>query len=183
MWTKDGKATERLVAKAVKMSSDLHETLNVACKSIAYQMLVHKNATPAINLFVGLDGSSIYLKSFVDWLEANVKAKLVQDKDTKAVKPSWSKDYKQLDDATATEAIDKMPPFWKQFKVPSAFKGFDYDEELAKLNKKAFEMARAAKQGTIKKGKEIIELTPGEIASINLGSFLKTVKQEEQAWN
>lgn len=172
-WSKDGKIANGLVTSAINASNKMHDVLNAAALSAAYQILRHKNSSPMIRLMTGLDGKAIYVKSLVQWTEATCKVTVSQDKATKEVKIAFGKSYVQLEEAAADTFVSELKPFWVMHKVPSAFNGFDYDAELAKLNKKAQEMARAIAEGTIKVKGEIVELTPDQIDMINLGSFTK----------
>lgn len=171
-WTTEGKGALAQVRAAIKHSKAMHIVMHDAARSALYQVIVHKNSTPMMQLIDGLLNSSIHVKGLVEWVSTHGKVTVSQDKNKKT-KITYSKDYAQQAEAQATEFINGLSEFWVFAPPPSPFKGWDYDAELAKLNAKAADYKRALDEGTLKIKGEVVELTDEDKAKIKLGSYSK----------
>ena len=107
--TTDAAETTRQVAFVVKLNKRMHGYMDTAARSCMFQMLVHRNSTPMLDLLNGLSGTSIHVVGLKNWVEkfGNVKVALV-DKKIKIV--YLSKDNLEAD--VAMPAIVQMPSFW-----------------------------------------------------------------------
>lgn len=171
-WTTDGKRALKQVNSALRSVANSHRIMDAAARSSAYQMLVHKNSTPMIALIQGLMGTSVHVKGLVDWVAENVGVSVAPiEKDKSKIKITYPEGYKLLTDEEAIEKINVIEAFWISNPPPAAFKGFSWADELNKLVKKAREMERASREGTIKVKGKITNLSDEEIAMIKLDGF------------
>lgn len=174
----DAKSLNRMIDDVLKTSKTMHERLHVVACNCAIQLLVHKQSTPTSKLVKGLLGTSIHAKGLIQWLEMSTNVKITQDKDG-AIKVTFPKEYKTMALDDAINWAKGVSSFWVSNPPPKPFEGFDYKAELAKLNKKAEDMARAKREGTLKRGKDIIELTPEQVAAINLDGYRPAIHAPE----
>jgi len=172
-FTSSGKQTTSYVASIVKTVNNMHGKLHIAAVSCVLTRMVHGNTEPMRLLMTGLSGKSIHVAGLKKWFEDQGGVTISLD-DKKQIKVACKKLPLQTDEEAMRWAKD-APTFWSYAPPPDAFKGFNYAEELAKLNKKAAEMARALTEGTIKRKGEVIELTEDDIALINLDGYRPTV--------
>lgn len=170
VWSIAASSAAKQVKAALSTSKRLHTQLDVASKSALVNMLVHKNADPMNDLLNGLNKTSIHVKGLKAWLEKFGNGVTVAEKEGR-MKVAWPKDYKQLEATVALAKATKLPSFWTFAPPPNPFDKWVFADELAKLLKKAEEMERAKKEGTMKKGKEITELTDEQRAAIDLTNF------------
>jgi hypothetical protein len=168
----DSKNTTRQIRNVLSASKNFHERLHFAARNAMVQVLVHSQSTPLVELINGLDRSSIHVKGLIDWaIKHGNGITMSVNKDKGGVKVTFPKPYDNLKLEDAINWALEVKSFWEENPPPSAFKGFNYAEELAKLNKRADEMARALAQGTIERKGEIIELTDADKAKINLKGY------------
>lgn len=173
IWTinGDGGNTARQVKELLANVANVHERMHMVARNAMIQVLVHSQSTPLVELLTGLSGTSVHVVGLKDWAIKHGRGITIGLDAAKKIKVHFPKDFKQMTLDEAIEWAMLVPSFWNENPPPSLFKGFNYEAELAKLNKKAEEMARALLEGTIKKGGEVIELTPEQLKQINLKGY------------
>lgn len=163
----DGGNTARQVRDVLADVGKMHERLHIVARNAMIQVLVHKQSTPLVTLMQGLSGTSVHVLGLRLWCEKHGRGiKFTLKGDTIAI--VYPKDFETMTLDAALEWATLVPHFWIENKPPSAFKGFNYAAEKAKLEATAQKMWEAKRDGTLKKGKEIVELSDDDIKAIDL---------------
>lgn len=166
----DGGNTARQVRDIISRTNSLHEHLHIVARNAMIQVIVHKQSTPLVDLLNGLSGTSVHVKGLKDWFIKHGRGITIGLRD-KAIVVTYPKGYETLTIEEAMEWALTVPSFWVENPPAKMFDGFNYAAELAKLNAKAAKMAEAKREGTMKVKGEIVELTPEQIAAIDLTGF------------
>lgn len=174
----DAKSLNRMIDDVLKTSKTMHEKLHVVACNCVIQLMAHKQSTPTSKLVKGLLGTSIHAKGLIQWIESNGNVNITQDKDG-SVKVSFPENYQTMTVDDAINWAKDVSSFWVSNPPSNPFEGFDYKAELARLNRKAEDMARAKREGTLKRGKKIIELTPEQVDAINLDGYRPAIHAPE----
>jgi hypothetical protein len=169
----DAGNANRLVT-AILAETDKHlERMHIVACNVVMSRMVHGDVMPMQRLIQGMHDRKQYVAGLKKWLESQGNVTIGLD-DNKSIVVTIG----ELPLMTKEEALawaENAPTFWNSSPPPDAFKGFNFDEELAKLVKRTKEMVRAKTQGTIKRKGAIKELTQAEIDTIELGEFNKVM--------
>ena len=166
----DAGNANRLVT-AILAETDKHlERMHIVSVNVVMSRRVHGDFMPLQRLIQGLHDRKQYVAGLKKWLEGYAFVRISADKDgTVIVEGVDGFELSSVD--AAAEWAASVKPYWHEVPPPDAFKGFNFDEELAKLIKRAKDMERAKTQGTIKRKGAVKELTPAELDTIELGEF------------
>ncbi len=175
----DARDAGRQVAFVVRALGKFETQLHVAARSAMVQCVVHRQSTPLVNLIKGLSGKSVHVVGLRKWAEKHGNGLVVtteRDKDGNinigVTFPEIEKSP-PLSMAKAMEWASSAKEFWIESPPQSLFEEYSLSKQLAMALKRAEEMLRAKTQGTIKKNKKVIELTPDQVKSIDVKGIEK----------
>jgi len=130
---KSTKELDNQVEKAIQSVTTMRETIQNVLVSIAFHAYKHGDYTRANTLIDGV-GNSVNQKALVEWFVRF--GGLVINEESKSFEGWKGAEFIKENIEKAKETM------WYDLKQQAPFKGFDLDEELAKLLKKAEKMAQ-----------------------------------------
>ena len=138
---KNVKELDTQIETAIQSANTMKAAVQQAAVSIIFHAFAHGDYTRAQTLVDGL-GNGINSKAIVEWFVQF--GGLTIDEENKCFGGWKGKDYIKANIETAKSTM------WYDLKVQAPFKGFDLNDEIAKLLKKATAMAAEVEKGSEK---------------------------------
>ena len=138
---KNVKQLDAQIETAIQSANTMKAAVQQAAVSIIFHAFTHGDYTRAQTLVDGL-GNGINSKAIVEWFVQF--GGLTIDEENKCFGGWKGKDYIKANIETAKSTM------WYDLKVQAPFKGFDLNDEIAKLLKKATAMAAEVEKGSEK---------------------------------
>lgn len=170
-WAFTAKNADNLVTAIIADTDKYLDRLHIAAVSCVMARMVYNNTDPMKRLFVALRDKRQYVVGLKKWFEAEGHVKIGLD-DNKNLQVKCVQ-VENITEEAALEWAKEASKFWEANTPPDPFKGFNFQEELAKLLKRAEDMERAKREGTLKRKGEIVELSDDDKSKINLDGYRK----------
>lgn len=175
----DGAVIVKMIDEIKTANASIKTKISIAAASCVMHAIKHGDITLGLSLITALSAADGDKKGATPWRTNALRSWFIAEGPFSVTKDAKGKDELAYDDAKAKKLAKIMAPdearfggtlvrnpFWLA-KPEADFKPFDYDKELARINRQAADYQK----GTGKAAK----LTPEQKAQIKLGSYAKVV--------